>query len=72
MAGARDRGRILAEIEKQAQAEGLSQLVPETGDRHHAAYRVYEQAGFHRCGPVLDYPDSRWSVFYEKPLMAAA
>ncbi|TIU62237.1 MAG: N-acetyltransferase, partial [Mesorhizobium sp.] len=25
-------------------------------------------AGFTRCGPVLDYPDSEWSVFYEKSL----
>ena len=30
--------------------------------------RVYERAGFSRCGPVLDYPDSEWSVFYEKSL----
>jgi putative acetyltransferase len=61
-------GRIVAEIEALARAEGLAQLVLETGDRHHAAYRVYERAGFRRCGPVLDYPDTGWSVFYEKPL----
>jgi putative acetyltransferase len=42
--------------------------VLETGDRHPAAWRVYERAGFARCGPVLDYPDSVWSVFYEKAL----
>jgi len=29
---------------------------------------VYERAGFSRCGPVLDYADVKWSVFYEKPL----
>jgi putative acetyltransferase len=61
-------GRMVAEIEKLARAEGLHQLVLETGDRHPAAWRVYERAGFRRCGPVLDYPDSCWSVFYEKPL----
>jgi putative acetyltransferase len=61
-------GRILSEIERLAQSEGLRQLVLETGDRHPAAWRVYERAGFRRCGPVLDYPDSGWSVFYEKAL----
>jgi putative acetyltransferase len=29
---------------------------------------LYESRGFTRCGPVLDYPDSQWSVFYEKSL----
>lgn len=61
-------GKILAEIERLAGAEGLERLVLETGDRHHAAWRVYERASFRRCGPVLDYPDSKWSVFYEKAL----
>ena len=61
-------GRILDEIERTARAEGLGRLVLETGDRHPAAWRVYERAGFRRCGPVLDYPDSQWSVFYEKAL----
>ena len=64
-------GQIVAEIEALARAEGLAQLVLETGDRHHAAYRVYERAGFRHCGPVLDYPDTAWSVFYEKPLIEA-
>jgi putative acetyltransferase len=62
-------GRILAEIENLARSEGLSRLVLETGDRHHAAWRIYERGGFARCGVVLDYPDSKWSVFYEKPLI---
>ncbi len=61
-------GAILAEIEALARREGLARLVLETGDRHPAAWRVYERAGFTRCGPVLDYPDSEWSVFYEKTL----
>jgi len=29
---------------------------------------VYERGGFVRCGPVLDYPPSAYSVFYEKPI----
>jgi putative acetyltransferase len=65
-------GRIVAEIDLLASAEGLRQLVLETGDRHPAAWRVYERAGFRRCGPVLDYPDTIWSVFYAKPLPSEA
>ena len=59
---------IVERIEALAHAEGLTRLVLETGDRHPAAWTVYERAGFTRCGPVLDYPDSKWSVFYEKIL----
>jgi putative acetyltransferase len=62
-------GRILSEIESLARSESLTRLVLETGDRHPAAWRVYERGGFSRCGVILDYPDSKWSVFYEKPLM---
>ena len=61
-------GVILAQIEALARAEGITWLVLETGDRHPAAWRVYERGGFSRCGRVLDYPDSPWSVFYEKNL----
>ena len=61
-------GRILAEIEELARREGLTGLVLETGDRHNAAWRVYERGGFERCGPVLDYPDTPYSVFYAKPV----
>ena len=60
--------RIVGLIEALARREGLGRLVLETGDRHHAAWAVYERAGFVRCGPVLDYPDVKWSVFYEKLL----
>jgi putative acetyltransferase len=55
-------------IEVLARSEGLKRLVLETGDRHHAAWKVYERSGFARCGPVLDYPDVTWSVFYDKRL----
>lgn len=63
---------MMTRIEGLARAEGITRLVIETGDRHPAAWAVYERAGFTRCGPVLDYPDSQWSVFYEKPLVAEA
>jgi len=61
--------QIVARIEAMARSEGLKRLVLETGDRHHAAWKVYERAGFTRCGPVLDYADVTWSVFYDKCLM---
>ena len=61
-------GRILALIEALALDEGLTRLVLETGHRHDAAWRVYERGGFTRCGPVLDYPLSEYSVFYEKSI----
>jgi putative acetyltransferase len=63
-------GTILGRIEALARGEGLRRLVLETGDRHPAAWRVYERGGFTRCGPILDYPDTKWSVFYEKRLSA--
>jgi putative acetyltransferase len=61
-------GCILREIERLAGREGMVRLVLETGHRHEAAWRLYEQGGFARCGPVLDYRDTPYSVFYEKPL----
>jgi putative acetyltransferase len=63
-------GRIVALVEDKARADGLDRLVLETGDGegYSAAWRVYERAGFRRCGPILDYPDVKWSVFYEKAL----
>ena len=59
-------GSILKAIETLARSENISRLVLETGDRHPAAWRVYERGGFARCGAVLDYPDSGYSVFYAK------
>jgi putative acetyltransferase len=61
-------GRILEMIETLARKEACTRLVLETGHRHEAAWHVYERGGFVRCGPVLDYLPSEYSVFYEKPL----
>ena len=63
---------IVEQIEVLARGKGLTRLVLETGDRHPAAWTVYERAGFTRCGPVLDYPDSKWSVFYDKSLIPSS
>lgn len=59
-------GRILERIEALAREEGITQLVLETGHLHDAAWRVYERGGFNRCGPVLDYRDTGYSIFYVK------
>ncbi|MBD9371886.1 GNAT family N-acetyltransferase [Rhizobium sp. ARZ01] len=63
---------ILSTIVGTAEADGLAELVLETGDRHPAAWAIYEKAGFTRCGPVLDYPDSPYSIFYQKQLGRAS
>ena len=69
--GRRVGSGLLDAIVSLARSEGIAKLVLETGDRHPEAWRLYESRGFTRCGPVLDYPDSQWSVFYEKPLTDA-
>ena len=61
-------GAILDEILIMAKKENITRMVLETGERMPDAWHVYERAGFNRCGPVLDYPDSGWSVFFEKDL----
>lgn len=62
--------RVLGEIVSAAMMDGLEELVLETGNQHPSAWAIYEKAGFTRCGPVLDYPDSEYSVFYHKQLSA--
>ena len=61
-------GRILGEIEALARREGLTSLVLETGSNFDAALRIYARSGFRPCGPVLDYPPSPHTAFFEKPL----
>lgn len=62
--------RLLGEIVNAATEDGLEVLVLETGNQHPSAWAIYEKAGFSRCGPVLDYPDSEFSIFYHKQLSA--
>jgi putative acetyltransferase len=64
-------GRILSEIEALARREGLISLVLETGSNFDAALRVYQRDGFRACGPVLDYPASPYTAFFEKPLSSS-
>ena len=63
-------GALLDRIIARAVQEEIAFLKLETGDRHPAAWRVYERAGFQRCGAFADYPESAYSIFYEKPLAA--
>lgn len=64
-------GQIVAKIESLARQEGLQRLALETGavSSFAPAWRVYERAGFARCGAFLDYPaDSPHNIYYEKLL----
>ncbi len=71
--GQRVGAAILAEIVTLAQIKCIGHLALETGDApgFEAAHRLYERAGFTRRGPFLDYPDSKWSAFFEKFLADA-
>lgn len=64
---------LIARIEAATRDAGLTRLCLETGDRQLAAMRVYERAGFVRCGSFGSYaampPTSiATSVFFEKRL----
>jgi len=68
--GQRVGSQLLQRIESLARTKSIDRLVLETGEAagFEGAYRVYERGGFAQCGPILDYPDSGWSRFYEKKL----
>lgn len=69
--GAGLAGQIVAKIEALARQEGLQRLALETGavEGFASAWRVYERAGFKRCGAFLDYPaDSPHNIYYDKSL----
>ena len=70
--GQRVGSLLLDEIIALAKSERVTRLVLETGspEGFAPAWRLYEKAGFTRCGPVLDYPDSEWSAFFQKYLIA--
>ncbi len=72
--GARGRGvarAILARLEEEARARGVTRIVLETGDAQKAAIRFYERAGFTRCasfGAYMSMPPCAIdrSVFFKK------
>ena len=62
---------ILAHLEQEARSRGVNLLVLETGDAQQSAIRLYEKAGFRRCGAFGEYaamPQDaiKRSVFLEK------
>jgi putative acetyltransferase len=73
---ARGRGvaqALLARIEAEARASGLTMLRLETGERQEAALRLYTRAGFRQCAAFGDYASMKpeaisTSVFLEKKL----
>ncbi len=65
-------GSVLVDaIVDEARTKGIFRLVLETGTGpgFEAAWRLYENSGFTRCGVVLDYPESEYSAFFEKRLV---
>ncbi len=64
---------LLDRVEAEARAAGYVTLCLETGDRQHAAIRLYVRSGFRRCdafGPYRAMPAQAvaTSVFMAKPL----
>jgi len=71
---ARGRGvaaAILRALEDEARGLGLPLLRLETADSLGAAVRLYERAGFTRCGIFGDYRPNDSSVYMQKPLAEA-
>ena len=59
---------LLRQLEDQARSLGLPLLCLETGDKLHAAHRLYQRHGFTLCDPFGDYLAIPASIFMEKPL----
>lgn len=68
--GQRIGSALLEAIVNLAREKGLPTLMLETGTGPGMAeaHRLYTRSGFVTRGPFLDYPDSEWSAFFEKPL----
>jgi GNAT superfamily N-acetyltransferase len=60
--------RLLAALEAESSALGISRLVLETGDRQPDALALYERAGFDRIPAFGEYVDSPLSVCMAKRL----
>lgn len=59
---------LVTQLIVRAKLEHLPMLKLETGSLLHAAHRMYERAGFTRCGPFGDYVEDEFSLFMEKTL----
>lgn len=74
MRGKRIGSALLNAIEALGTRKGLRTLMLETGSLETMpdAHRLYMRGGFVERGPFLDYPESEYSAFYEKPLAVPA
>ena len=70
--GQRIAEQLLAALENQALAQGLTLLTLETGSAQTAAVRLYERCGYVQRGPFGGYPDNGLSLFMAKALKATA
>lgn len=72
--GQRVGSRLLEAITELARQKGIPHLMLETGNvpGFEPAHRLYTNAGFTRCGAFLDYPESKYSAFFEKWLTEPA
>ena len=59
---------LLDRLEAEARERSMAMLMLETGNRLHAAHRLYARAGFVERGPFGDYPAANSSLFMEKRL----
>jgi putative acetyltransferase len=66
--GAGIAARLLARVEEQARAEGLTAILLETGPLQTEAVALYRKAGFTERGPYADYFEHPLSLFLEKTL----
>lgn len=62
---------LLRRLESEAARRGVTDFRLETGYRQPQAIRLYEQAGYRRCGPFGAYTDDPNSVFMAKPALPA-
>lgn len=72
--GQRVGSALVGAIEDLARSKGISLLLLETGtgEGMAGAHRLYTRSGFSLRGPFSDYPDSEWSLFFEKRIAAPA
>lgn len=63
---------ILGRVEEHARSQGFRRLVLETGNRQHAAMRLYESSGFARIPAFGEYANDPTSVCYAKSLLESA
>jgi putative acetyltransferase len=66
--GQRVGERILEQLQAVMQAEGVTRLFLETGNRQPEALRLYERCGWKRCAAYAGYQAHPCNVFMEKHL----